>query len=387
VKDATTEALLARLSAIVGDAFERAGFDRAYGIVEPSSRPDLGQFQCNGALPAAKAHRQNPRAIASTIESALAAHDAFGSVSIAGPGFINLTLDDGWLADHVGAGQGADGPLAARVAQREMVLIDFGGANVAKPLHVGHLRSAIIGEALKRIGRFMGHEVIGDVHLGDWGLQMGMLIHELSLRRPDLPYFAEDFEAPGSAVSPVTVADLEELYPAASARAKDDAEYMEAARRATLELQRGRAGYSALWRHIVDVSIVDLAADYGALDVEFDLWLGESDAEEDAVRLVADLEASGAATNSRGALVIEVAEDSDPSPMPPLLLRKSDGAFLYGTTDLATIAQRVRDYDPALILYIVDARQATHLEQVFRAAHRVGVAPERTRLEHMRSAR
>lgn len=377
------EALLARLSRITGDAFEGAGLDRAYGLVEPSSRPDLGQFQCSGALPAAKAHGRNPRVIASAVASALADTRAFASVSIAGPGFINLTLDDAFLAEYVREAQGDAAPFAPRIARAERVLIDYGGANVAKPLHVGHLRSAIIGEALKRIGRFVGHEVIGDVHLGDWGLQMGMLIHELSVRSPELPYFADDFEPPGPAASPVSVDDLEELYPAASARAKADADYMEAARRATLELQRGSPGYRALWRHIVDVSIADLAADYGRLDVEFDLWLGESDAQEEAVRLVAALEASGAAVDSRGALVIDVAEASDPSPVPPLLLRKSDGAFLYGTTDLATIAQRVRDYDPALMLYVVDARQATHLEQVYRAAHRVGIAPPETRMEHI----
>jgi len=375
--------VLGRLSKIFGDAFEAAGFERELGEVQPSNRPDLGEFQCNGPLAAAKRHKQNPAAIAGKVVAELERGERFGTVSVTPPGFLNVTLDDRWLADAVIRQQG-DGRLDGRgLLPRQRVLVDYGGANVAKPLHVGHLRAAVIGEALKRIGRFLGHDVLGDVHLGDWGLQMGMLIHELSLRFPELPYFDPSYSGEYPEEPPVTVDDLDQLYPIASEKAKKDPEFMEAARQATMELQSGRPGYRALWQRLVDVSVRDLEADYRNLNVEFDLWLGESHTHDDAERMVEELAENGKAERSQGALVIHVEEEGDGSPVPPLMLRKSDGAFTYGTTDVATILQRVRDYAPQVILYVVDARQKAHFQQVFRAAKKVGIAPPELSLEHI----
>jgi arginyl-tRNA synthetase len=380
---AQTGSILGRLTGIFGDAFAAAGFARELGEVASSNRPDLGEFQCNGALAAAKRYKQNPAAIAEQVVAELARLPPFGTVTVTPPGFLNVRLDDRWLADVVTWQQASEGLGAAGLVPREKVLVDYGGANVAKPLHVGHLRAAIIGEALKRIGRFLGDSVIGDVHLGDWGLQMGMLLHEISLRSPDLPYFDPTETGPYPETPPVTVDELDNLYPIASEKAKNDPAYMEAARRATMELQAGRPGYRALWQHLVNVSMRDLEADYRNLDVEFDYWLGESHAHADSERLVEELPAEGKAVVSQGALVIPVEEEGDTAPLPPLMLAKSDGAFTYGTTDLATIAQRVRDFSPDLILYVVDARQRTHFQQVFRAAKRTGVAPPSLRLEHI----
>ena len=378
------DSLTELLSRLVADAFAEAGYAREFGAVGVSDRPDLAQFQCNGALAAAKAHRAKPRAIAEAVVEALrnSAPDWFSEISIAGPGFINLRLKDARLGEHV-ARMAQDERFGCAAAPRPLkVVIDYGGPNVAKPMHVGHLRSALIGESLKRIGRFVGHDVIGDVHLGDWGLQMGMLIVELELERPELPYFDAARDGDYPAESPVTMADLQRLYPAASLRAKSDPAVMEAARRATQELQAGRPGYRALWRHFVDVSVEELRADYESFGVSFDLWLGESDTQEAIPGMVARLEQQGFAYRSEGALVVDVGDETDRDELPPLILVKSDGAAMYGTTDLATIAKRVEG-GAELILYVVDNRQAGHFRQVFRAAKRTGIAPERVVLEHV----
>jgi arginyl-tRNA synthetase len=350
--------------------------------VTVSDRPDLGQFQCNGALPAAGRAKRNPREVAQAVIDALAERGHLADVSIAGPGFINLTLTDEFLARHT-RGLEADPQLG--VAPNDpprSVVLDFGGPNVAKPLHVGHLRSAIVGDSLQRIFRFSGDHVVSDVHLGDWGTPMGLLIAALAEDHPDWPYFDPAATGHFPAEPPVTIDDLETLYPAASARSKSDPAFLESARQATAALQAGRAGYRALWRHFVDISVAALETDYDALGVHFDLWLGESDADMRVPALVAHLRSTGAAVESDGALVVDVAEPTDAKELPPLILVKSDGALLYATTDLATIQQRVDDFDPDEILYVVDRRQALHFEQVFRAARRTGLAG-RAALEHI----
>jgi arginyl-tRNA synthetase len=375
--------LSAKLTSLVARAFEAAGVDPSYGEVVVSARPDLGQFQCNGALAAAKATRANPRQLAEKVVQHLELPRVFRDVSLAGPGFLNLTLTDAYLAAHVGEME-ADPRLGCPAVPRALrIVLDYGGPNIAKPMHVGHLRAAIIGESLKRLARFLGHHVVGDVHLGDWGLQMGMVIAELARRQPDLPYFDPESCGPFPPESPVTSGELEELYPTASQRAKDDPDFAEKARQATFELQQGRPGYRALWRHLVDVSVAELQADYGRLGVAFDLWLGESDAQARIPGLVERLRREGHARESEGALVVDVAEPGDAKEIPPLLLLKSDGAALYGTTDLATLDQRVEELGAELVLYVVDKRQADHFVQVFRAARKAGIVPPGVGLEHI----
>ena len=371
------------LSVIVADAFEAGGYDRQFGTVVVSNRPDLGQFQCNGALPAAGAAKTNPRQIATEVADRLSECDEITEANVAGPGFINIRLADSFIADHVN--EIATANLGVASADKPAtIVIDYGGANIAKPLHVGHLRSAIIGEALKRLARAIGHTVIGDVHLGDWGLQMGQVITEIGRRYPDLPYFDASFTGPYPDESPVSAEDLEEIYPAASARCKEDESELEKARQVTLELQQGRPGYHALWRHIHDVSVADLRGDYEKLNIEFDLWLGESDSQDRIPVLVESLKAEGFAQESQGALVVFVDEPDDRKELPPLILVKSDGAAMYGTTDMATIVQRMDDYSPDLILYLTDKRQSDHFVQVFRAARKTGIAPaESVQLEHL----
>ncbi|MCP5098129.1 MAG: arginine--tRNA ligase [Chloroflexi bacterium] len=374
--------LTQQLTTIVCGVFEACGFDGKYGTVVISNRPDLGQFQCNGALPAAKAYGQNPRQIAQQVVDKLQEQAIFSEISLAGPGFINLTLTGEFLAAHI-QGMSADERLGVEpVATSRTVIVDYGGANVAKPMHVGHLRAGIIGESIKRLFRFMGDDVTGDVHLGDWGTQMGQIIIELAERQPELPYFDADFNGPYPTESPVSLDDLGEIYPAASNRAKSDPTVMDAARQATVALQNGRSGYRALWQHFVDVSVARLKQDYGRLDIHYDLWMGESDVQDRIEPLIEKLQADGHTSESQGALIMEIAEEDDNKPMPPLMLRKSDGAVLYGTTDLATIDQRVQELNAELILYVVDHRQRQHFEQVFRGAYKSGVFPASEGLEH-----
>jgi arginyl-tRNA synthetase len=346
-----------------------------------SDRPDLADFQCNGALAAAKTARANPREIAGRVAARLQGDARLSGVEIAGPGFINLRVSDAALsarADAVAADLRA-GAEPVEVPRR--VVIDYGGPNVAKPMHVGHLRSSIIGEALKRLFRFRGDTVWGDAHFGDWGFQMGLLIVALSDERPDLPFFAEG-EGPFPQASPVTLEDLERLYPQAAGRAKTDPEYRDRARRATAELQAGRAGYRALWRHFVEVSRSALQREFHALGVDFDLWNGESDADPLIPGMVEELTAKGLAVEDQGALIVRVAREGDKRELPPLLVLSSEGSAMYGTTDLATVLDRRRTFDPHLILYLTDQRQADHFEQVFRAALMAGYAAEGA-LEHI----
>jgi len=375
--------LYEQLTELVGNAFASTGYDRAYGTVMPSNRPDLGQFQANGALAAAKQYGQNPRQIAQRVADQLSTSAVFQAATVAGPGFINLTLADAFLADQIRAMAADPRYGCPKTPTPRKIVVDYGGANIAKPIHVGHLRPAIIGESLKRIARFLGHDVVGDVHLGDWGLPMGLVIAELQHRNLALPYFATADSSVYPVESPVTIDDLEEIYPAASRHAQEDPAFMEVARQATLELQNGRPGYRALWRHFVTVSIAALRQDYHDLNVEFDLWLGESDVQDRIPALIEHLRSTGYAQESEGALIVDVALPTDDHPIPPLILVKSNGAVLYGTTDLATIEQRVQEMEADLILYVVDKRQSNHFEQVFRAAHQTGVAPATVGLEHI----
>ena len=373
-------ALTAELSAVAGRAFAAEGLPAKYGLVQGSDRPDLAQFQCNGALAAAKEQRSNPRALAQKIAERLKADPLFAKVEIAGPGFINLDLTDAALAARAGVAA-KDARLGAPDSGGKMLVIDYGGPNVAKPMHVGHLRSAIIGDSLKRLFRANGWKAVGDVHLGDWGLQMGQLISEIGLRGTAPLYFDAAFKGPYPEEAPVTMEDLEELYPSASAACKEDPARLEKARQATAELQAGRPGYVALWRHFVAVSEKGLQREYGSLGIAFELWNGEASVDPLVPPMIEDLKARGLAEESEGALVVQVGEPGDKKEMPPLILLKSDGAALYGTTDLATIVDRVRHYDPDLILYVVDQRQHGHFEQVFRAARKAALAGK-AELEH-----
>jgi len=375
--------LLARLGDLLGDAFEQVGADPSFGAVEWSNRPDLGQFQCNGALAAAKSLGRNPREIAQHIVDLLPAQGVFADVSIAGPGFINLTLDDTYLADVVQEITDDDRLGYPTVSAPRKHIIDFGGPNVAKSMHVGHVRSTVIGDSLQRLLRFVGHPTESDIHLGDWGTPMGMLIVELQRRQPDLVYFDPAYTGPYPETSPVTLEDLEEMYPAAAARVADDPAEAEKARQATQELQSGRPGYRALWQHFVDVSIAGLKENFDALGVHFDHWFGESTVHDRIEPILRRIETSGVARRSDGALVIDVARPDDTMDIPPLLLVKSDGSYLYGTTDLATIEMRVQDQHAKDILYVVDARQSLHFTQVFRAARIAGIAPDDVALEHV----
>jgi arginyl-tRNA synthetase len=368
--------LVAELSAIAKTAFAAEGLPEALGQVQASDRPDLAQFQCNGALAAAKIAKANPRAIAEKIAARLRADPIFAKVEIAGAGCINLDVTDAALSERVGVFGSAP---AARTGKS--MVIDFGGPNIAKPMHVGHLRSAIIGDSLQRLFRANGWQVTSDVHLGDWGLQMGQLISEIEHRGTAPIYFDASHKGPYPDESPVTMEDLEEIYPAASAACKADPARLEEARRATAQLQAGRPGYRALWEHFFKVSEQGLVCEYSSLGVHFDLWKGEASVDALIPPLIEKMKADGLAVESEGALIVSVAEDGDKKEMPPVILVKSDGAVNYATTDLATIVDRVAQQDPDLILYVVDQRQHLHFEQVFRVARKAHIEG-RAVLEH-----
>jgi len=374
--------LIDELSATVGEGFAAAGLDVQFGRVKPADRPDLAQFQCNGALAAAKAAKQNPRQIAEKIVEALRNKPEFSELTIAGPGFINIKLTDDYLSERVEKLADSKNFGGWATPDPEKIVIDYGGPNVAKPLHVGHLRSAIIGESLKRIFRFVGETVIGDIHLGDWGLQMGQLITELEIRQPDLPYFEEGAAGPFPTQSPIKLSDLEEMYPAASAACKADPARAELARQATKALQEGRPGYRALWRHFVELSIAAMKHDYDDLGVEFDLWKGEAAVDPLIPELTEDLTKRGVIEASDGAQIIRVAREDDNKTVPPIIFINSKGAVGYHATDIATIVDRKREINPDRILYVVDARQQLHFEQVFRAVDKAGYFEE-ARLEHL----
>ena len=373
--------ILDLITAKMEQAFADAGYEASFGRVTVSNRPDLCEYQCNGALSAAKQYKCAPIAIANAVAEKLDAAD-FSMIEAVMPGFINLKLSDTFLQNYLEEMRTAPDFGIEKIGAGQTIVVDYGGANVAKPLHIGHLRPAIIGETLKRLHKFLGYHTIGDVHLGDWGLQMGLIIAELSERQPDLPYFDGEFTGTYPETAPFTVDELEEIYPTASGK-KADPEFSHKAHQATLELQQGRRGYRALWQHIMNVSLADLRKNYDNLGVYFEKWLGESDADPYIPAMVEDMKKRGIAVQSEGAWVIPVAEEGDKKEMPPCILVKSDGSSIYATTDLATMVQRMEDWKPNKMLYVTDKRQNLHFEQVFRAARKAGIVNPETQLEHV----
>ena len=368
----------------VTNAFTGQGYDAKYGKVTLSNRPDLCEYQCNGAMAAAKEYKCAPFIISDKIAQALAEKELFESVESVKPGFINMKVSPAYLAKYVSDMKADEGRFGCdKAAHPKTIIVDYGGANVAKPLHVGHLRSAVIGESIKRIGKFMGHHMIGDVHLGDWGLQMGLIIVELKERKPDLVYYDESYTGEYPKEAPFTISELEDIYPTASKKSKEDEAFREAAMEATSQLQAGRRGYRALLAHILDVSVTDLKKNYDNLNVSFELWKGESDAQPYIPDMVQMMKDKGFAYMSEGALVVDVKEDTDTKEIPPCIILKSDGASLYSTTDLATIVMRMQDYNPDAIIYLTDQRQSMHFVQVFRCARKTGLVGPDVELTHI----
>ncbi len=375
--------LLDQITQTMEEAFDELGFDKAYARVTVSNRPDLCEFQCNGAMALAKQAKKAPIDIAQQIAETLTGNTLFEEVQAVKPGFLNLKLAKTYLAEYLkemekGASNGHYG--CERVEKPQTIMIDYGGPNVAKPLHVGHLRSAVIGESIKRMGIFLGNTMNGDVHIGDWGLQMGLIITELRERKPNLPYFNNGFVGEYPKEPPFTISELEEIYPTASKKSKEDEKYKERAMQATYELQHGNRGYQALWHHIIKVSVTDLKKNYKRLNVSFELWKGESDAQPYIPEMVRRMKDGGYAYISEGALVVDVKEETDTKEIPPCMILKSDGASLYNTTDLATIVQRMTSYNPNEIIYVVDKRQELYFTQVFRCAKKTGIVNDDTKL-------
>ena len=361
-------------------AFTGCGYDEKFIRVTLSNRPDLCEYQCNGAMAAAKAYKKKPINIANELVEQLKDSSMFSEINAVMPGFINIRLNPEYLAGYVNRMASDEKYGLEEAKDPETIIVDYGGANVAKPLHVGHLRAAVIGESIKRICRYMGHKTIGDVHLGDWGLQMGLIIEELHDRQPELVYFDETFQGEYPEEAPFTISELEEIYPTASAKAKEKTEageaFKERAQEATFKLQNGYKPYRAIWNHIMNVSLADLKKNYDNLKVYFDLWKGESDAQPYIPGLINDLIEKGLAYESEGALVVDVAQEGDAKEYPPCIVRKSDGASLYATSDLATIIEREKEYQPDRYIYVVDKRQELHFVQVFRVAKKAGIVKE-----------
>ena len=376
------EKILDIITAKMQRAFAEAGYEAEYGRVTVSNRPDLCEYQCNGALAAAKKYKCAPIQIARAVAEKLDAAD-FAMIDAVMPGFINLKLSDAFLTDYLEQIRNAEDFGVSKFGAGKTIVVDYGGPNVAKPLHIGHLRSAIIGESIKRLYKFFGYNTIGDIHLGDWGLQMGLIITELQERQPELCYFDPEYTGEYPDEPPFTLAELEEIYPAASAKKKVDEAFAERAHTATFELQSGRPGYRAIWQHIMKLSVADMTRIYNDLDVHFEAWLGESDADPFIPAMIQDFKNKGLAVESEGALVIPVAEESDKKEVPPCILVKSDGSAIYATTDLATMVQRMQDFKPDEMFYITDKRQALHFEQVFRAAKKGGIVPADLPLTHL----
>ncbi len=372
--------LIELISSELKDAFNRLGYNEKYGEVTLSNRPDLCQYQCNGALAAAKEYSKAPFIIADEVVKELEGSRTFKEITMVRPGFINIIIAEEFLAEYVASMKEAEHFGIEKDKDIKKIVIDYGGPNVAKPLHVGHLRSAVIGESLKRIGRFMGHEVIGDVHLGDWGLQMGLIIEELKKRKPELAYFDDSYTGEYPKEAPFTISELEEIYPAANAYSKENPEFREAAKEATNQLQQGKVGYRALWHHIIDISVSDLKKNYENLKVDFDLWKGESDVQDLIPGVVTDLKERGLAFESDGALVVDVKEEEDTKEVPPCMILKSDGSAIYATTDIATLVERRELFHPDEVKYVVDKRQELHFTQVFRCCRKAALIDANTKL-------
>lgn len=375
--------ILDAISEEMRKAFAEAGYDEELGKVSLSNRPDLCEYQCNGAMAGAKKYHKAPIMIAGEVAEKLEDSAVFSEVNAVAPGFLNLKVSDVFLCDYLKGMEAADKFGLETPEEEKTVIVDYGGPNVAKPLHVGHLRSAVIGESVKRIARYAGCKVIGDIHLGDWGLQMGLIITELQERKPELPYFDESFTGEYPKEAPFTISELEEIYPTASGKSKEDPAYKEKAMENTFKLQNGVRGHRALWDHIISVSVADMKRNYEKLNVEFDLWNGESTVQYLLADMVEEMKKGGYAYESEGALVVDVKEESDTKEIPPCIILKSDGAALYSTTDLATISERVTKYNPDIMIYITDKRQAMHFEQVFRCARKTKLVGDDTKLVHI----
>ncbi len=375
--------ILDLISEEVEKAFAEAGYDADLGRVTLSNRPDLCEYQCNGAMAGAKKYHKAPLTIAQDVAAKLGGSSVLSEVSAAAPGFLNMKVKESFVGQYL-RDMAASEKFGLEMPEKPMkVIIDYGGPNIAKPLHVGHLRPAIIGESVKRIYRYAGHDIIGDIHMGDWGLPMGLIITELRKRQPDLIYFDDSYEGEYPADAPFTISELEEIYPTASARSKEDEAYKADAMEATYKLQSGVRGYRALWKHIMDVSVADLKKNYNDLDVEFDLWKGESDVHEIIPDMVDRMKKDGFAYESDGAWVVDVKEETDTKEMPPCMILKSDGAALYNTTDLATIEDRMKTYHPDRLIYVTDKRQDLYFEQIFRCARKTKLVNEDTELIHI----
>ena len=373
--------ILEQITEIVSSAFKNCGYDEKYGKTGISNRPDLCQFQCNGAMAASKEYHKAPFMIGDEVVARLADNPVFKSIECVKPGFINITMSDEFVGDYV-RGMASDDKFGCDCEEKEdVIFLDYGGANVAKPLHIGHLRSAVIGESIKRICRFEGYKTVGDVHLGDWGLQMGLIITELKERNPKLPYFDANYEGEYPVEAPFTISELEEIYPCASNKSKENEDFKKAAQQATFELQSGRRGYRALWQHIINVSVTDLKKNYDNLNVSFDLWKGESDAQPYIPAMVQDMIDKGIAYESQGAIVVDIAEEGDSKELPPCIVRKSDGAANYETSDLATLIEREELYSPKAYIYLADKRQDLHYTQFFRVAKKAGIVNADTGLK------
>lgn len=375
------KSLLEQITEIFEDAFEKKGYDKKLGKVVVSNRPDLCQYQCNGAMAGAKLYHKAPIMIANDVVESLVDHPAFEKIEAVMPGFINIDLNNSFVVDYLNEMKVTDRFGVEK--EDKTIIVDYGGANVAKPLHVGHLRSAVIGESIKRIKKYMGNNTIGDVHLGDWGLQMGLIIMELKDRKPDLPYFDDEFDGDYPKEAPFDISELEEIYPAASTKASKDEAFKEAAAEATRKLQDGYAPYRSIWKHIMNVSLKDLKKNYDRLNTHFELWKGESDANPYIEDLINDLVEKGLAYESEGALVVDIKEEDDKKEYPPCIVRKSDGAALYATSDLGTIIGREKLYSPDEYIYITDKRQELHFTQVFRVAKKAGIVPQDRKMNHI----
>lgn len=375
--------ILDQISEQMMAAFEAAGYDAQLGKVTLSNRPDLCEFQCNGAMAGAKKYHKAPLMIAQDVARQLENNEVFGEVSAVAPGFLNLKIRESFLNAYLNQMEQSEKFGLTMPENPLKIILDYGGPNVAKPLHVGHLRSAIIGESIKRICRYAGHEVIGDIHLGDWGLQMGLIITELQARQPELIYFDDSYTGDYPEEAPFTISELEEIYPTASAKSKEDEAYKAQAMEATFKLQSGVRGYRALWQHIINVSVADLKKNYENLNVTFDLWKGESDVHDMIPAMVEQMKRDGFAYESDGAWVVDVKEETDTKEMPPCMILKSDGASLYNTTDLATIQDRMAHYNPDKLIYLTDKRQDLYFEQVFRCARKTGLVKPNTQLVHI----
>ena len=375
--------ILKSLEKDIKEYINNAGYEINNFTLETSNRRDLGEYQINDSMQLASKYHENPREIANKIVKELEKDDRLTNINIAGPGFINISLSNKFTIDFLNE---MNKDLFANIDKKEhkKIIIDYGGANVSKALHVGHLRSANIGEALKRLANLIGYEALGDAHLGDFGRPLGLVIKEIKEMYPDLPYFNPNYKGDYSEVElPITNADLERIYPLASIKAKEDEDYLEEAREITLRFQKYERGYYDLLKRIVEISKEDIKQTYKELNVEFEIWNGESDEMEYYDQLKEQCEKAGVLTDSEGAKIIEIAEEDDKAPMPPLMFIKSNGSVSYDTTDLATILERKINFNPDEIWYVVDARQSLHFDQVFRATRKAKLIDDNVVLEHI----